>query len=202
MPVHLQVGKEKKVAVVFSCPGRHEEVAGHPAAHSTGRNLETLLSLLARELNRDDLTRANLTITNAWPEVEYRARTGRSEATAREIRGAGNLQRLQEELEEVTEFIIFCGAKAKAAGRQLRLKHQPQLVFIQHPGLRGLSLIATDLRGERIVAAQSQPGAGQEGRRALQSENTRRRLAVLVRSILRQLRGDLDDREPARSGSS
>ncbi|OGU06652.1 MAG: hypothetical protein A2075_08715 [Geobacteraceae bacterium GWC2_58_44] len=139
MPVHLQVGKEKKVAVVFSCPGRHEEVAGHPAAQSTGKNLDTLLLLLSQALNRNDLTRANITITNAWPEVEYQAKTGRSEATAKEVEGAGNIERLQQELEDVTDFVIFCGAKAAAVARNLRLKYRPKFVYMRHPGLRGLS---------------------------------------------------------------
>lgn len=191
MPVHLQQGKERKVAVVFSCPGRHEELAGFPAAHLTGRNLDLLLSLLARELKRDDLTRGNITITNAWSRVEYRAKTGRSEATVQEVEGAENVKRLQRELEEVSDFIIFCGARAKAAARHLQLGRKPRLVFIRHPGLRGLSLMATDLRGERILAAELQASRGGKGaRRASQSENTRRRLEVLVHSILSQLRDD------------
>lgn len=189
--VHLQVGKERKVAVVFSCPGRHEELAGYPAAHSTGRNLDLLLSLLARELSRDDLTRGNITITNAWSRVEYRSKTGRSEATLQEVEGTDNVKRLQQELEEVSDFIIFCGARAKAAARHLQLRHKPRLVFIRHPGLRGLSLMATDLRGEPILAAELQVSRGsKEARRSIQAENTRRRLAVLVHSILKQLRDD------------
>jgi hypothetical protein len=191
MPVHLQVGKEKKVAVVFSCPGRREELAGYPAARHTGRNLELLLSLLARELNRDDLSRGNITISNAWPRVEYRAKTGRSEATLKEVESADNVKRLQHELEEVTDFVIFCGARAKAAARHLQLGHKPRLVFIRHPGLRGLSLMATDLRGERILAAELQLSRGSnEAKRSIQAENTRRRLAVLVDSILKQLEDD------------
>jgi hypothetical protein len=63
------------------------------------------------------------------------------------------------------------------------------LVFIKHPGLRGLSMIRTDVGGAPILAAAAVPGAGGcAGRRALQADNTRKRLAVLVASICRQLR--------------
>jgi hypothetical protein len=178
--LHIQVGKEKRVAVVFSCPGRHEEEAGYPAAKGTGRNLNLLLSLLAEALGRSDLTRENVTITNVWPEVEYLGKTGRSEASVKEITAPANLQRLQQELDEVTDFVIFCGDRARKAARRLKLRHDPKLVFVGHLGLRGLSLINRDAGGERIVAAP-------KGRRDVQCENTRRRLEVLVQQILRQL---------------
>jgi len=194
MPIHIQAGKEKRVAVVFSCPGRHEEVAGHPAARITGRNLETLLALLSKALNRSDLTRSNITITNVWPDIEYKAKTGRSEPTAKEVKSPKNIERLQQELDDISEFVIFCGEKARTVSQDLRLKHKPRFVYIQHPGLRGLSLIVTDVQGERIVAANVRVSAGSDLSKArIQSDNTQRRLAVLVRSILTQLHSDLSD---------
>jgi hypothetical protein len=179
--VHLQVGQENRVAVVFSCPGRHEEVAGCPAARATGRNLELLLSLLGEALGRSDLGREMITITNAWPEVEYPARTGRTEATAKEITAPDNIERLRNELQDVTDFIIFCGDRAKAVAKELKLPHNPKLVYIRHPGLRGLSTINTDRCGGRIVAAARKS-------REMGSRNTARRLEVLVQQILYQLR--------------
>jgi len=178
-PLHLQEGREQRVAVVFSCPGRHEEAAGHPAAGSTGKNLEILLTLLGKALNRSDLARVNVTITNAWPWVEYRGKTGRTEATAKEIRAAGNIARLQQELAEVTDFVIFCGERARSVSGYLRLERHPRFVFVKHLGLRGLSLIRRDVAGEPIVAA---------GRRDLQGTNNLRRLEVVAHSIVNQLR--------------
>jgi uracil-DNA glycosylase len=195
MSVHLQVGKQKKVAVVFSCPGRREELAGCPAAGITGKNLDTLLSLLAEALHRSDLSRENITITNVWPTVEYRARTGRSQATGKEACAPGNLQRLQGELSEITDLVIFCGERAREAARKLSLERKPKLVFIGHPGLRGLSSIHRDVAGEPIVAAARLPAAAiKSGKEMLQRENTRKRLAVLVHSILLQLgRGEAEE---------
>lgn len=186
-PVHWQAGRLNRVAVVFSCPGRHEEAAGRPAARSTGKNLEILLELLAGALGRDDLHREEVTITNAWPKVEYRAKTGRTEASEREVCAPENVERLRRELDEVTELVIFCGRKARAVAPLLRLKHRPSFVFISHPGLRGLSMIHSDACGDPIMAVDGglRPGTG--GVRRGQSENTRRRLAVLAASICRQL---------------
>ena len=197
MAIHLQVGKQQRVAVVFSCPGRHEEAAGYPAAKTTGRNLDRLLSLLSKALNRNDLTRSNITITNAWPEVEYKAKTGRSEATAKEVKAPENVKRLQQELDEITDFVIFCGDTARAASQNLRLKHNPSFVYLKHLSLRGLSLIARDVQGERIIAADVQISAGSDiSKMKLQSDNTNKRLAVLVDSILSQLRSELADQGP------
>lgn len=176
-----------RVAVVFSCPGRHEEVAGHPAARVTGRNLEILLALLAEALGRDDLVRENVTITNAWPKVEYRERTGRSEASEREVCAPDNVERLRRELDEVSDLVIFCGRRARAVAPLLRLKHRPRFVFIRHPGLRGLSMIPIEALGETKPAdAGPRPGAAGGGRGEA-SANTWRRLGVLVASICEQL---------------
>jgi uracil-DNA glycosylase len=177
--IYLQKGSENRVAVVFSCPGRHEEMAGRPAAKATGKNLELLLSILGEALGRD-LSREKVTITNAWPEVEYRGKTGRTEASPKEITAAENVARLQQELQDITDFVIFCGERARLVAGKLRLKHHPKLVFIRHPGLRGLSTINTDIYGGRIVAA------GRNMREA-QAQNNKRRLEFLVQQILCQL---------------
>jgi hypothetical protein len=191
-PVHLQIGKENKLAIVFSCPGRFEEIAGHPAARTTGRNLEMLLSLLSKELNRTDLERSNVTITNAWPNVEYKEKTGRSEATLAEITAPENLKRLREELDQVTELVIFCGERARAAGRLLNLRRNPRFVYIGHLGLKGLCLIRTDVGGNPIVAIRD--AASGKSKRDLQRQNTQRRLAVLARSIRVQLHTELSSK--------
>lgn len=187
--MHLQVGKLKRVAVVFSCPGRHEEAAGYPAAKATGKNLDRLLALLAKALKRDDLSRDNITITNSWPDVEYQAATGRSEATTREVLAKDNLLRLQRELEGISDLVIFCGERARTVSRHLQLKYKPKFIYTAHLGLRGLSLTRTDVQGESIVAADMQIQAGRRmSKQEIQWENTEKRLAVLVHAILTQLR--------------
>ena len=194
MAIHIQVGKQKRVAVVFSCPGRHEEIAGRPAAGTTGRNLDAILELLCKALNRSDLTRSNITITNAWPKVEYKAKTGRSEPTPKEARAPENIERLQEELEGITDFVIFCGEAARAVSQRLQLKLKPRMVYIRHIGLRGMSLINKDVQGERITAADAQISAGCSiGKAEIQAANTGKRLAVVVRSILAQLESEPAD---------
>jgi hypothetical protein len=72
MKPHFARGSKNDVAFVFSCPGRHEQEAKHPAAGVTGRNLERLLPLLALHINMSSLVRAEITVTNAWDKVEYR----------------------------------------------------------------------------------------------------------------------------------
>lgn len=188
--LHLQRGKQQRVAFVFSCPGRHEEAAGHPAARGTGRNLEMLLSILSIALGRNDLTREEITITNAWPQVEYLSKTGRSEATAREVTAPENIHRLEQELEDVGDFIVFCGERAKTVSKILKLKNNPRFVYIEHLGLRGLSLIRKDVWGEPIIAAELQAMAagGSRRKREIQCENTRKRLEVLADLVLKQLR--------------
>lgn len=183
--VHFEAGKENRVAIVFSCPGRHEEAAGRPAAGTTGRNLETLLSLLNQLLRRDDLSRANVTITNAWPHVEYRTKTGRSEASRKELLEAKNLERLRQELEEISDMVIFCGEKARIVSMYLELEHHPTFVYIDHLGLRGLCSIRRDVNGQPIVAVLQ--GSTVKVKKELQRENTRKRLAVVASSIQAQL---------------
>ena len=99
------------MALVLSSPGRQEELAGYPAARTTGKNLEALLLLLGQALRRGDLTRENVTRTNAWPSVEYLDKTGRSEATHGEILAPDNLRKLRRELAEIGELVIFAGKR-------------------------------------------------------------------------------------------
>lgn len=132
--MQIQIGKQNKVAIVFSCPGRHEENVGFPAAEITGKNLNNLLILLSKELKRDDLIRSNITITNAWPSIEYREKTRRSEATKQEVNDAKNIERLKLELDNVLEFVIFCGDRARVASESLQLKERPKFIYVKHLG--------------------------------------------------------------------
>ncbi len=188
MPPHIQIGARKSIAIVFSCPGRHEQIAERPAAKTTGRNLDILLSILSNVLGRSDLIRHNITITNAWPRVEYKALTGRSEATENEVITQHNIERLEQELLDVTEFVIFCGDRAKIASHKLLLEKCPKRIYVEHLGTRGLLSIKNDVYGQPIVAAGAQKLAGTKmSKRQIQNENTERRLEVVANEVVKQL---------------
>ncbi|MDD5125819.1 hypothetical protein [Methylovulum sp.] len=184
MATHISIGKQKRVAVVLSCPGRYEEKARRPAAKTTGKNLDMLLIMLGSLLKRKDLIRKNITITNAWPKVEYKAKTGRSEASDQEIKGSHNIKRVQRELNDISDFVIFCGEKAKTVSQFLRLNKSPKFIYVEHLAIRGLSSIKIDAYGNPIVAAS---GTGKI-KKAIQAENTKKRLNVVAINLLNQLK--------------
>ena len=83
--VHIEIGTDKNVAYLFSCPGRHEEATGHPAAKGTGRNLDMLIEILRGQGLTYIPLRQDATVTNAWDKVEYEGLTNRSEADPEEV---------------------------------------------------------------------------------------------------------------------
>ena len=163
---HFQGCAGATTAFVFSCPGQKEELLGHPCAGATGRNLDAALPklhALAPKLFSSS-SRAVYVLTNSWSQIEYPAKTGRSEATAAEILSPDNLNRLERELEGITTILI-CGQKAKhavlalqAQGRLAKTKtkvaivmHLSPLAVNSHAAWRGksgderLALWATDV---------------------------------------------------------
>jgi len=194
MPAHFSKGSETEVAFVLSCPGRHEEVAGHPAAGNTGRNLERLLKYLGPRLGLSELSRTHITITNAWAGIEYQNKTGRSEASDEDVTRAENIGRLSDELQHVTMLIVFCGWKAELAAHKLTgfsvLPHSVQMAFVPHLGSRGLSkTIKSDVTGQPIVEASVQRRTRRHNSlKHIQRENTDRRLQVVVERLLEALR--------------
>jgi uracil-DNA glycosylase len=120
---HLQPCAGATTAFVFSCPGQKEELLGHPCAGATGRNLDAALPklhTLAPKLFASS-SRAAYVLTNSWSQIEYPAKTGRSEATAAEILSPDNLNRLERELAGITTILI-CGQKAKHAVLELQAR--------------------------------------------------------------------------------
>ena len=118
---HLQSCAGATTAFVFSCPGQKEELLGHPCAGATGRNLDAALPKLHAVAPQffASTSRAAYVLTNSWSQIEYPAKTGRSEATAAEILSPDNLDRLEGELVGVTTILI-CGQKAKHAVLELQ----------------------------------------------------------------------------------
>ena len=188
MQPHFSKGACDSIAFVFPCPGEKEELAGHPAAGVTGRNLERLLPLLAHHLGQSALTRIEVTIANAWKDIEYRGLTGRSEATDAEIRLPRNMQRLAAQVQHVTELIVFCGDKAWIAAQELRVNHllseRPKFAFSGHLGTLGLNRIICDIEGNLIRNAKEQRRAGSlTPLREIRSDNTLRQLNVVAASL-------------------
>ena len=179
MPVHIAQGSRSEVAFVLSCPGQHEEIAGHPAAGMTGKNLDQLIEFLRSDNRLGDLSRSHITITNAWPSIEYRARTGRSEARDSEILSAANMERLASELNGITMLIVFCGKKAGIACKRLHetsdLPETAMVCTIPHLGTRGLNAIKLESPLPSI------------GDASIGMTSTYRRLQVIAYQLLKRL---------------
>ena len=188
MSCHISKGKKKSVAFVFSCPGRYEQIAGHPAAKVTGTNLSKLLAKLNTSLNRKDLSKREITITNSWNKVEYEKLTGRSEATDREILDSINISRLNSELKGITEFIVCCGNKSKIAIEQCNISKNVKILCLEHLGTRGLNTIKQDVKNITILSAEIQRKNGDKrSKRKIQIDNTSKRLDVVCENLLGQL---------------
>jgi len=193
--VHFQQGSENQVAFVFSCPGREEEKAGYPAAKMTGINLAKLFVVL-NEMKMKDyyFTRERVTITNAWANVEYDAKTCRSEATNEEVLSPDNLNRLLEELAAVTELIVCCGQKARLAIQALaadnRLQAGTRVGYINHLGMKSINQITKDIHGEPIVAVAKHPDRFTLEAKEIGSANTHKRLEVVAAQIKKSLFGN------------
>lgn len=121
LTVHHQPCPGATTGFVFICPGRFEAQRGYPCAAGTGANLARVLLELHRRDPRRFASphRAAYVVTNAWPQVEYPALTGRSVPTVAEVLQPANLERLAAELAGL-RWVVACGAQAHAAVRALR----------------------------------------------------------------------------------
>lgn len=115
-PAYRLGDAQLRTAIVLSAPGRAEWIAQRPAAGQTGITLTSALSEFHRaepgifpSLCLDDYT-----LVNAWGRVEYKARTGRTEATKAEILGAANICRVAQYLRHM-DAIVALGDKAQLA---------------------------------------------------------------------------------------
>ena len=143
--------------------------------------------MLEEKLGRDDLKRDKITIANAWNNVEYKAKTGRREATDKKIKEEENVQRLQEQLGGITDIVLFCGKKAQLISSKLTLtaKH---ILFIEHLGTLGLLSITKDVEGKPILSAKTQISSGcKTSKSSLQHENTRKRLEFIAHGLAESL---------------
>lgn len=107
---------ESEVGFVFICPGRYEEKKGAPCSGQTGAMLEKALPLLFEKMPTvfSSTNRHDYLITNAWPHVEYKKKTGRSVPRKSEILLLENLEGLYLEIKSL-KYIVACGKLAHAA---------------------------------------------------------------------------------------
>lgn len=193
MTPHFSRGSSNAVAFVFSCPGRVEKLCRHPAAGRTGRNLEALLEVISTMYPGLRLTRKDITISNAWDQVEYLSETGRTEASDEQVRSIQNIERLAGEILHVTGLVVFCGDKARLAATEIDTKgllsNAPRFAYLGHLGTRGLNAVSHDTNGAPILSAVAQKTMGaQESVRTIQRRNTSLRLSTLAN----QLKSDFD----------
>lgn len=170
---HFNMGKKKnKVAFVFSCPGQNEEKAQKPVAGQSGKNLDTLLVYL----NKKNSTifrytdRYSYRITNAWDTVEFVSRTGRTEATKKEISTKENISRVKKELDGM-DIVIFFGEKAQRIKNLIDFSGI--ILTIRHLSPKSINQIEQDIEGVNLVKGQS--------------VNTQKLIEVVAQKILIQL---------------
>lgn len=165
---HHQPCPGASTGFVFICPGRFEAQRGYPCAAGTGANLARVLA----ELHRRDPARfpsphrMHYVVTNAWPQIEYPALTGRSVPTVAEVLQPHNLARLAAELASL-RWVVACGVQAHVAVQALREGGQlaAQAAYARHLSQRALNTLrgATDTAGRvalwaaAVVQQFSQP---------------------------------------------
>ena len=141
------------VGFVFICPGRFEEKHGKPCVGQTGTNLESCLHYLVKK--RSDIfqsvNRYDYLITNAWPRVEYKSKTGRSTPSRIEILTKNNIERLYCEIKHL-DYVIACGEHAHIAVKICKefLGFKGIVVNMKHTSSQALGCPTTDERESRL----------------------------------------------------
>ena len=193
---HCPGSTMKHVAFVLSCPGSFEVTDERPAARTSGENLRGLISTLAaaRPDIFKDKCRYEYRICNSSDKAHYdkgEGNTGDSEPDCAEIAAAKNLARLGKELKGA-KYVILLGERARCVWALLPNKPAGALVVsdpsINHPGGKGLNAIKEDLDGVGIVSAKKNKELGSKEKEKLGAENTKKRLAVLAKRILDELK--------------
>ena len=167
------------VAFMFACPGQKEQSAGKVVAGATGKNLNTLLAILAESENEKvralfpSADRYDYLITNSSDTVHYPALDKTSLPAKSEYGAEANLERLCRELESV-KYVIAFGAQAKDVSRLAEAKYEQSgrtarpvfITALPHLSLLALNQISHDVNGERIERGDK--------------EATRKRLTVVA----------------------
>lgn len=188
---HFERGQRNEVAIVLSCPGSREAKNNRPASGVTGNNLKLFLAKLGPLIGFDNLVRSDVTVTNAFTGVEYKGKggTGRSEARFEEILQEVNISRLNAELAEISDLVIFCGARATAVSKLVVLRPGTKAACIPHLGMQGINQIAGDVGGAPILSvAESKAAGDKRSAKEIGRDNTSKRIEVLVQLALQQIK--------------
>lgn len=167
MPCHCEnLHNGRKIAVLLSCPGRHELNAGRPAARQTGKNLEMVLNKLG-------LSRSEVAIDNASSKVFFKSLNHRTEAPLNEVLDPQNINRLDQELFPETKIILAMGNIPYEVAKALQKLH-PDLIVVKshHPGFCSLNHIKKDVNENDILRGDV--------------DATQKRVDVIVEDILSQ----------------
>lgn len=145
--------KQSPTGFVFICPGRHEEQESKPCARQTGQGLEDGLAHLHR-LRPDwfkSSSRYDYLITNAWDQIEYKARTGRSVPTAVEVATRRNVERLYSEIRHLKR-VVACGELAHLAVRLCVefLGYGGSVAYVSHTSRQALGCPTAATYGDAI----------------------------------------------------
>jgi len=103
-----------KTIIILSAPGQAEEKAGRPAAGQTGITLQGAIEFWHNALP-NEFPSSNLddyTIVNAVEDIHYKAKTGRTEGTNKEVCNKDNMARVNAVIADA-EYIVALGYKAK-----------------------------------------------------------------------------------------
>lgn len=119
---HYNPGRQDiRVAFILSCPGSAEDAVQRPASGQTGENLERRIARW--HVQRPDLfistERYDYVITNAHSRVEFKKKTGRSEASDAEVLDDKNIKRIAREVAGC-EVVICLGKKASLVKSRLQ----------------------------------------------------------------------------------
>lgn len=145
--VPMNPGKDPRVVFVFSCPGQEEAKEQRVCAGQTGKNLDILIGYL--HSMRPDVfkyvNRYDYRITNASTEVEYKGKTGKTEAKTAAIKAVENIARLQEETQNA-EYILCMGRNARIAMECVATKGK--IIESRHLGFSSINRIQVESQGE------------------------------------------------------
>ena len=153
-------GKSNSIALIFSCPGNKEEVAGKPISGQTGENFEIVLQSLKDIKIQTFLPyekRYDFTITNAWTGIQSMSATKRTEATKKQITAPENIQRLCCEIKDIDDYIICFGRKAKLAVENIvrdNLKKSVRVINVTHTSPRTFNKLGNTKEERAKVIAE------------------------------------------------
>jgi len=127
-----------KTVILLSAPGKFEEKAGRPAAGETGKTLQSIIKKLhAKDPQSFPSSRLDdYTIANADETIHYKAKTGRTEATKKEINDPANIERIQGILKN-QKTVIALGKNAQNVVQAS--KFDGKVLTAPHPSKQALN---------------------------------------------------------------